>query len=340
MNVLITGGAGFIGSHLAERLISQGDEVWAIDDLSTGSIANITAAHLQSHPRFHLVIDTCLNEAVMNELINRVDHVYHMAAVVGVKLVVDSPVRTLETNLKTSEIVFSLAHRFRKKVLLASTSEVYGRHFENKPLKETDERIYGPTTVGRWSYAGAKAIDEFMALAYHRERDLDVVIVRFFNTVGPRQTGQYGMVIPRFVQSALEGRPINVYGDGNQSRSFTYVGDAVTAITGLMRYPQAVGEVYNVGNGEEIAIIDLARKVKSMTNSNSEIRFVSYDVAYGKGFEDMEFRTPDITKINDAIGYRPTVNLDNILRRVICHFEETPSLAVVAAPVAGMRTAH
>ena len=344
MNVLITGGAGFIGSHLAEKLLSQGDEVWAIDDLSTGSLANIE--HLRSHPHFHLVIDTCLNEAVMNELVNRVDHIYHLAAVVGVKLVVDSPVRTLETNLKTSEIVFSLAHRFRKKVLLASTSEVYGRHFLNKPLKETDDRIYGPTTVGRWSYAGAKAIDEFMALAYHRERGLDVVIVRFFNTVGPRQTGQYGMVIPRFVQSALQGNAISVYGDGKQSRSFTYVGDAVTAITGLMRHPPAVGEVYNVGNGEEITIMELAEKVKAMTNSRSEIRCVPYDIAYGKGFEDMEFRTPDISKIHDAIGYRPTVNLDNILRRVICHFEEIQSLAVVAEPihselpVGGLRTAY
>jgi len=338
MNLLITGGAGFIGSHLADTLIARGDEVYVIDDLSTGSLENI--AHLRSHPRFHLVIDSCMNEAVMNELINRVDHIYHLAAVVGVKLVVDSPVRTLETNLKSSEIVFSLAHRFGKKVLLASTSEVYGRHFENKPLKETDERIYGPTTVGRWSYAGAKAIDEFMALAYHRERNLDVVIVRFFNTVGPRQTGQYGMVIPRFVQAALQGNTISVYGDGSQSRSFTYVGDAVTAITGLMRHPEAIGEVYNVGNGEEITIMQLAQKVKAMTNSASEIRCIPYDVAYGKGFEDMEFRTPDITKIHQAIGYRPTVNLDNILRRVICHFEEIQTLAVVAEPIAGMRTAH
>lgn len=338
MNVLITGGAGFIGSHLADCLIARGDEVWVIDDLSTGSLENI--AHLRAHPRFHLVIESCMNEAVMNELVNRTDHIYHLAAVVGVKLVVDSPVRTLETNLKSSEIVFSLAHRFSKKVLLASTSEVYGRHFENKPLKETDERIYGPTTVGRWSYAGAKAIDEFMALAYHRERGLDVVITRFFNTVGPRQTGQYGMVIPRFVQSALAGRPISVYGDGTQSRSFTYVGDAVTAITGLMGCPVAVGEVFNVGNGEEITIMDLAQKVKAMTNSNSEIRCVSYESAYGKGFEDMEFRTPDITKINEYIGYRPTVNLDNILRRVIVHFEEKQPMAVVADPIAGMRAAH
>ncbi|HLJ55796.1 MAG TPA: GDP-mannose 4,6-dehydratase [Chthonomonadaceae bacterium] len=328
MNVLITGGAGFIGSHLAEKLLGQGDEVWAIDDLSTGSLANVE--HLRPHPRFHLVIDSCLNEAVMNELVNRVDHIYHLAAVVGVKLVVESPVRTLETNLRTSEIVFGLAHRFRKKVLLASTSEVYGRHFENRPLRETDDRIYGPTTVGRWSYAGAKAIDEFMALAYHRERGLEVVIVRFFNTVGPRQTGQYGMVIPRFVQAALEGHPITVYGDGKQSRSFTYVGDAVTAVTGLMRCPQAVGEIYNVGNGEEITILALAERVKALTGSSSDIRCIPYEVAYGKGFEDMEFRTPDITKIHQAIGYRPTVNLDNILRRVICHFEERHTLAVVA----------
>lgn len=338
MNTLITGGAGFIGSHLADALIARGDEVYVIDDLSTGSTENV--AHLRSHPRFHLVIDTCLNEATMNELVNRTDHIYHLAAVVGVKLVVDSPVRTLETNLKASEIVFSLAHRFGKKVLLASTSEVYGRHYENKPLKETDERIYGPTTVGRWSYTGAKAIDEFMALAYHRERNLDVVIARFFNTVGPRQTGQYGMVIPRFVQSALEGRPITVYGDGSQSRSFTYVGDAVTAITGLMRCREAIGEVFNVGNGEEITIHDLAHMVKSMTRSESEVEFIPYETAYGKGFEDMEFRTPDITKIHDLIGYRPTVNLENILRRVICHFEDRRPLTRHAEPIIGLRSAQ
>ena len=337
MNVLITGGAGFIGSHLADTLISRGDEVYAIDDLSTGSLENI--AQLRAHPRFHLIVESIMNEAVMNELVNRVDHIYHLAAVVGVKLVVDSPVKTLETNLKGSEVVFNLAHRFRKKVLLASTSEVYGRHYENKPLKETDERIYGPTTVGRWSYAGAKAIDEFLALAYHRERGLDVVISRFFNTVGPRQSGQYGMVIPRFVQSALAGRPINVYGTGDQSRSFTYVGDAVSAITGLMRCPEAVGEVFNVGNGEEITIMDLAHKIKSMTASPSEIRKVSYESAYGEGFEDMEFRTPDISKINQFIGYRPTVNLDNILRRVVCYFEEKTPLRIVAEPFAEVKVA-
>ena len=328
MNVLITGGAGFIGSHLADALIAQGDEVYVIDDLSTGSINNVS--HLRSHPRFHLIIESVMNEAVMNELVNRVDHVYHLAAVVGVKLVVDSPVHTLETNLKSSDIVFKLAYRFNKKVLLASTSEVYGRHFENKPLSETDERIYGPTTVGRWSYATAKAIDEFLALAYHRERGLDVVITRFFNTVGPRQTGQYGMVIPRFVQAALDGRPISVYGDGTQSRSFTFVGDAVWAITNLMSCPAAVGEVFNVGNGEEITILDLARKVKAMTNSSSEIQCVPYESVYGQGFEDMEFRTPNITKIANCIGYHPTVNLDGILKRVVCYFEERAPMAVVA----------
>lgn len=330
MNVLITGGAGFIGSHLADALIARGDEVYVIDDLSTGSLENI--AHLRAHPRFHLIIESVMNEAVMNELVHRVDHIYHLAAVVGVKLVVDSPVRTLETNLKSSEIVFKLAYRAEKKVLLASTSEVYGRHFQNKPLSETDERIYGPTTVGRWSYAGAKAIDEFLALAYHRERGLDVVIGRFFNTVGPRQTGQYGMVIPRFVQSALANEPIMVYGDGSQSRSFTYVGDAVRAITRLMDEPKAVGEVFNIGNGEEITILDLAQKIKALTNSASEIRTVSYETVYGKGFEDMEFRTPDISKLQKFVGYQPTVNLDGILKRVVCYFEEKqaqPTHAVV-----------
>lgn len=349
MNVLITGGAGFIGSHLADALIARGDEVYVIDDLSTGSVENIE--HLRKHPRFHLIIDSVMNEAVMNELVHRVDHIYHLAAVVGVKLVVDSPVRTLETNLKSSEIVFKLAYQARKKVLLASTSEVYGRHFQNKPLSETDERIYGPTTVGRWSYAGAKAIDEFLALAYHRERGLDVVITRFFNTVGPRQTGQYGMVIPRFVQSALKGEPLYVYGDGKQSRSFTYVGDAVWAITRLMSTPGAAGEVFNVGNGEEITIWDLAHQVKAITNSRSEILTVPYEVFYGKGFEDMEFRTPDISKLQKYTGYRPTVNLDGILESVICHFEgkyqDRPTLAVVpdtlsketvaAEPIAGAK---
>jgi UDP-glucose 4-epimerase len=328
MNVLITGGAGFIGSHLADCLLARGDEVHVIDDLSTGSLDNIS--HLRAHPRFHFIQESVMSEVVMNELVNRVDHIYHLAAVVGVKLVVDSPVRTLETNLKSSEMVFKLAYRFNKKVLLASTSEVYGRHYQNKPLCETDERIYGPTTVGRWSYAGAKAIDEFLALAYHRERGLDVVIARFFNTVGPRQTGQYGMVIPRFVQAALEGEPITVYGDGSQSRSFTYVEDAIWAITHLMHCPDAVGEVFNVGNGEEITILDLAKKVKAFTNSPSEIRCVPYEAVYGEGFEDMEFRTPDIGKIHQHIGYRPTVHLDDILQRVIHYFEEKNALAVVS----------
>jgi UDP-glucose 4-epimerase len=331
MNVLITGGAGFIGSHLADALIERGDEVYVIDDLSTGSMENI--AHLRAHPRFHLIVESVMNEAVMNELVHRVDHIYHLAAVVGVKLVVDSPVRTLETNLKSSEIVFKLAYRAEKKVLLASTSEVYGRHFQNKPLSETDERIYGPTTVGRWSYAGAKAIDEFLALAYNRERGLDVVVTRFFNTVGPRQTGQYGMVIPRFVKAALNNETIEVYGDGKQSRSFTYVGDAVWAITRLMETPGASGEVFNIGNGEEISILDLAHRVKALTNSRSEIRTIDYEMVYGKGFEDMEFRTPDISKLNRYTGYLPTVNLDGILKRVICHFEEKQQLRPTHAVV-------
>jgi UDP-glucose 4-epimerase len=336
MKVLITGGAGFIGSHLAEALLNQGNEVYVIDDLSTGRLENIT--HLRSHPHFHFICDNVMNEAVMNELVNKVDHIYHLAAVVGVQLVVDSPVRTLETNLKCSEMVFKLAYRFNKKVLLASTSEVYGRHFQNRPLSETDERIYGPTTVGRWSYAGAKAIDEFLALAYHRERGLEVVIARFFNTVGPRQTGQYGMVIPRFVQAALDGKPLLVYGHGNQSRSFTFVGDAVRAITQLMHCPAAIGEVFNIGNGEEITIFDLAQRVVEKTRSSSEIRLIPYEEVYGKGFEDMEFRTPDISKLSRTIGYAPTVNLEGILDRVIAYFEEQRSIhAVVADGVAPVR---
>jgi UDP-glucose 4-epimerase len=234
-------------------------------------------------------------------------------------------------NLHTTEIALKLAHRFNKQIQIASTSEVYGRHKENRPLRETDERIYGPTTVGRWSYAAAKAIDEFFALAYHRERNLPVVVTRFFNTVGPRQTGQYGMVIPRFVQSALKGEPITVYGDGSQSRSFTYVGDAVRAITDLMACPSAIGEVFNVGNGEEVTILNLAQRVKAMTDSTSEIRIVPFEQIYGKDFEDMEFRTPDITKIHQAIGYAPTVNLNGILERVIHHFRTHGPAAIGAA---------
>jgi UDP-glucose 4-epimerase len=326
MKVLITGGAGFIGSHLSDLLLERGDDVYALDDLSTGNLDNI--AHLKDNPRFHFVCDSAGNEAVMNELVQKVDHIYHLAAVVGVQRVVDSPVRTLEVNLHTTEIALKLAHRFNKQIQIASTSEVYGRHKENRPLRETDERIYGPTTVGRWSYAAAKAIDEFFALAYHRERNLPVVVTRFFNTVGPRQTGQYGMVIPRFVQSALKGEPISVYGDGSQSRSFTYVGDAVRAITDLMACPSAIGEVFNVGNGEEVTILNLAQRVKAMTDSTSEIRIVPFEQIYGKDFEDMEFRTPDITKIHQAIGYAPTVNLNGILERVIHHFRtHTPAVA-------------
>ena len=320
MRVLITGGAGFIGSHLADLLIERGDEVYALDDLSTGSVGNI--AHLRAHGNFHFVGESAGNESVMSELVEKSDHIYHLAAVVGVQRVVESPVRTLEVNLHTTELALKLSHRFGKKILVASTSEVYGRHKVNRPLRETDERIYGPTTVGRWSYAAAKAIDEFFALAYHRERNLPVVITRFFNTVGPRQTGQYGMVVPRFVQSALQGEPITVYGDGSQSRSFTYVGDAVRAITDLMACPAAEGEVFNVGNGEEVTMLHLAERVKAKTESNSAIRLVPFEQIYGKDFEDMEFRTPDITKIHQAIGYRPTVDLNGILDRVIRHFRE------------------
>ncbi|MBM3461788.1 MAG: NAD-dependent epimerase/dehydratase family protein [Armatimonadetes bacterium] len=314
MKVLITGGAGFIGSHLADHLLERGCEVWVIDDLSSGSLDN-----LHPHPRLHVVIDSVTNEAVMNELTHRVDHVYHLAAVVGVRLVVESPVRTLEVNLRGTEVVLKLAHRFGKRVLLASTSEVYGRQGENRPLSEDGERIYGPTTVGRWSYAAAKAIDEFLGLAYHRERGLEVVIPRFFNTVGPRQTGRYGMVIPRFVEAALAGAPIIVHGDGSQRRSFTYVGDAVQAITRLMAAPQAVGEVINVGSGAQISILELAHLVREMVGSDSEIRTVSYEEAYGPGFEDMRFRQPCTRKLERLAGFCPRVPLEAILRQVIDH---------------------
>lgn len=317
MKALITGGAGFIGSHLAESLLASGNEVFVIDDLSTGSLQNIN--HLIGTPGFHFVCDTVLNESVLNELIQQVDEVYHLAAVVGVRLVIESPVRTLETNIKGTENVLNLCNRFDCKVLIASTSEVYGRHFENRPLKEEDDRIYGPTTIGRWSYAAAKAIDEFLGLAYHRERDLEVIIARFFNTVGPRQTGQYGMVVPRFVQAALRGEPLQVHAGGTQTRSFTFVGDCVWATRALMQTPAAIGEVVNIGNGAEISILELAQRVLQHTKSKSEIQMVTHEEVYGDGFEDMQFRTPCIDKLAQLTGYQPTLNIDGILERVIDH---------------------
>src|SRR5918912_1737782 len=314
LRVLITGGAGFIGSHLSDAYLERGDEVYVIDDLSTGSIDNIQ--HLKSHPRFHYTIDSVRNTPVVAELVDQCDVIFHLAAAVGVKLIVESPVRTIETNVRGTEVVLAQANKKKKKVLVASTSEVYGLSAE-VPFREDGNLVMGATTKGRWSYACSKAIDEFLALAYWREKKLPTIIVRLFNTVGPRQTGQYGMVIPTFVKQALAGRPITVYGDGQQTRCFGYVGDVVGALMKLMEHPQAVGQVFNIGSNEEVTILELAERVKELTGSESEIVFVPYDEAYEEGFEDMPRRVPDITKVNSLVGFRPEMSLDGILQSVI-----------------------
>jgi UDP-glucose 4-epimerase len=311
---LITGGAGFIGSHLSDAYLSRGDEVFVVDDLSTGSIDNIH--HLKTHERFHYTIDSVHNVPVVAELVDQCDVVFHLAAAVGVKLIVESPVRTIETNVRGTEVILNLANKKKKKVLVASTSEVYGLSNEF-PFREDGNLVMGATTKGRWSYACSKAIDEFLALAYWREKKLPVVVVRLFNTVGPRQTGQYGMVIPNFVKQALAGRPLTVYGDGTQSRCFGFVGDVVGALVGLMDHPDAVGQVFNIGSTEEVSILALAERIKKLTDSPSEIVFTPYDEAYEEGFEDMPRRVPDITKVKDLVGFNPSMPLDGILQTVI-----------------------
>lgn len=314
MEYLITGGAGFIGSHLADALLAEGHRVTIIDDLSTGSISNIV--HLRDHPRFRYVIDTVLNPPLLAELVDQADAIFHLAAAVGVKLIVESPVRTLETNIRCTELLLAMAAKKGKKVLLTSTSEVYGKSTAI-PFREDGDLVMGATTRGRWSYACSKAIDEFMAIAYWREKKLPTVVVRLFNTVGPRQTGRYGMVIPRFVQQALANEPITVYGDGRQSRCFTHVGDAVRALVGLMQTDAAVGEVFNIGSDAEVSIMELAERVRQMTESSSEIVTVPYSVAYEENFEDMPRRVPSLDKIGRTLGWRPSVSLDEILDSVI-----------------------
>lgn len=317
MRALITGGAGFVGSHLADLLIARGHEVFVLDNLSTGSIDNIE--HLKGHPRFHYTIDTVTNEPVLAEHIDRADVVFHLAAAVGVKKIVEEPVHTIETNVHGTEVVLRHANKKKRLVVIASTSEVYGKSTD-VPFREDADLVMGPTPKHRWAYACSKAIDEFLALAYWKERKLPVIIVRLFNTVGPRQTGQYGMVIPNFVRQALAGHPITVFGDGTQSRSFTYVGDVVRGLLALVEEPRAVGQVFNIGNGQEITIRELAEKIKAMTGSTSEIVFIPYDQAYEAGFEDMPRRVPDITRIRTLVGYEPTVGLDEILQQVIDYF--------------------
>ena len=315
-NALITGGAGFVGSHLADSLLAKGYRVTAIDDLSTGAIANIE--HLKGNPNFTYVIEDMMEKSLLAELVDQVDVIFHLAAAVGVRLIVESPVRTLETNIGATELLLQMAAKKKKKVLITSTSEVYGKA-QKVPFNEDDDLVMGATTRGRWSYACSKAIDEFLALAYYREKGLPTVIVRLFNTVGPRQTGTYGMVVPRFVESALSHQPISIYGDGSQSRCFGYVGDVVEALIRLMEHPQAVGEIFNLGSNEEITILELAKFVKEVLGSRSELKFLSYDEAYGAGFEDMQRRVPDLTKAGQLIGYKPTKSLRDIILLVAEH---------------------
>jgi UDP-glucose 4-epimerase len=323
-SALITGGAGFIGSHLSELLLEGGWEVFVLDDLSTGSERNV--AHLRDRRDFHLIVDSVLKSSVVNELVHRCDVVYHLAAAVGVRLIVEEPVHTLVTNIQGTENVLDHCNRFGKRVLVASTSEVYGDRREPEALAEESRRHYGPTTVRRWAYAESKALDEFLALAYHQERGLDCVIVRLFNTVGPRQSGQYGMVIPRFVQAALAGRTLEIFGDGTQTRCFCHVQDTIRALSGLMDAREISGEIFNIGSTERIAIAELAQRVLELTRSSSSIVQVPYGQVYGQGIEDMLHRQPSIEKISQAIGWEPTRMLDEILADFVEHTRRAPVL--------------
>jgi len=314
MRVLVTGGAGFIGSHLCEHLLAQGHRVLVIDDLSTGTIENVI--QLKDNPRFEYSVASIMNVPLTAELVDRADLIFHLAAAVGVRLIVESPVHTIETNIRGTEIVLSLANKKKKKVIITSTSEVYGKA-SKVPFAEEDDLVLGPTSKARWSYACSKAIDEFLALAYLREKGLPVVIARLFNTVGPRQTGQYGMVLPNFVSQALAEQPITVFGDGSQSRCFSHVDDVVSALYRLAVNEQAVGGVFNVGSDEEVTILELANRVRRATGSQSQIRFVPYTDAYGTGFEDMPRRVPDISRVRNLIGFTPSHTLNQIIESVV-----------------------
>jgi UDP-glucose 4-epimerase len=316
MKALITGGAGFVGSHLAEALLANGWVVEVIDDLSTGSIDNI--AHIREHPGFSYVLDTVMHRSLMLELVDRADVVFHLAAAVGVRLIVEEPVRTIETNIKATELILELCAKKDKPVLLASTSEVYGKQTRT-PFREEEDLLLGPTSKARWCYAASKIIDEFLAQAYFKEKGLPTIVVRLFNTIGPRQTGQYGMVVPRFVRQALLGEPITVYGDGAQRRSFTWVKDVVGAMVNLIEHPRAYGQIFNIGHTKEISVYDLAVLVKELTESSSEIVFQPYEEVYEAGFEDMPRRLPNISKIQQLIGYQPTRNLLEMLGAVIAY---------------------
>jgi len=327
MKVLITGGAGFIGSHLAEALLEAGHQVTILDDLSTGRFENI--AHLEQDPAFHIVIGDILNEFLVDKLVERADWVFHLAAAVGVELIVKDPLRSLMTNIKGSEVILENVYRYHRKILIASTSEIYGKNV-NGPLKEDDDRILGSPLKSRWSYSTSKAVDEILAYVYWKEKKVPTIIIRLFNTVGPRQTGYYGMVIPRFVEQALQGRDLTVYGTGDQSRCFLHVNDAVNAMIRLMEHPEAVGQVFNLGSQEEVTIRELAQRVIRLSASSSKITYVPYDEAYEEGFEDMQRRIPDISKAGRLIGFKPSANLDEILRMVIEEFRGKLSLGVQA----------
>ena len=316
---LVTGGAGFIGSHLAEALLALGQCVVVIDDLSTGRIENI--ARVVDHPNFQFVHETIQNEAVMDRLVSECNVIYHLAAAVGVELIVRDPVRTIETNLNGTQVVLRMARRYRKKVLIASTSEVYGKS-ENIPFQEDGDRVMGPTIKSRWSYAESKAVDEFLGLAYYKQFGVPVVICRFFNTVGVRQTGAYGMVIPRLVKQALEGQPLSVYGNGQQTRCFCNVKDTVRAVIALGAHPGTVGEIYNIGSRDEITILDLARRILARSGSQVDIQLIPYEQAYEAGFEDMLRRVPDTSKIQALIGWQPAISLDQTLDEVIAQFRQ------------------
>jgi UDP-glucose 4-epimerase len=328
MRILITGGAGFVGSHLADELLSRGHRVHALDDLSTGAIDNVR--HLKAHPAFEYTIESCNNAPVVAELVDSADVVYHLAAAVGVELIVESPVRTIENNVHTTEVVLSAASKKKKPVFVASTSEVYGKSTA-LPFREDGDLLLGPTFKGRWSYACSKAIDEFLALAYWKEKGLPTVIGRMFNTVGPRQTGRYGMVVPNFVRQAIAGQPLTVYGDGTQSRCFCHVHDVVRALAGLMERDDLYGEVFNIGSEAEITIRGLATRVRELVGSDAPIEYVPYDEAYEEGFEDMQRRVPDITKINSVLGWEPTKSLDDIVVDVKQQQLDSSRLGALAA---------
>lgn len=319
MKFLITGGAGFIGSHLAELLLEQGEEVVVVDDLSTGSGENVE--HLRAYPGFQCVFETIMNRKVMKDLVDDADVIFHLAAAVGVQLIVESPVRTIETNVRGTEIVLELAGLKRKKVLIASTSEVYGKSSQI-PFRESEDLVLGPPTKGRWSYACSKALDEFLALAYWKEKHCPTIIARLFNTVGPRQTGRYGMVIPRMVSQAMANEPITVFGTGKQRRCFVWVKDVVNALVALAGHPGAVGNIYNIGSSSEISIADLAELIRGLSGSNSKIQYIPYDQAYESGFEDMERRVPSLEKLHDLIGYAPTLTVEEIIEQVIAHVKQ------------------